>query len=62
MTGDALLFFVVTDEPLDKPGAYAIQSLGVLIVKGIEGDYCDVIGLPLSHLGEMLKKFGVHIF
>lgn len=50
-----------TGEPLDKAGAYAIQGLGSLIVEKIEGDYFNVIGLPLSSLGEALKKFGVHI-
>lgn len=53
--------YVGSKEPLDKAGAYAIQGLGSVIVEKIEGDYFNVIGLPLSALSESLKEFGVHI-
>jgi septum formation protein len=53
--------YVKSKEPLDKAGAYAIQGLGSVIVEKIEGDYFNVIGLPLSVLAESLKEFGVHI-
>lgn len=53
--------YVKTGEPLDKAGGYAIQGLGSVIVEGIEGDYYNVIGLPLCALAENLKKFGVYI-
>jgi septum formation protein len=53
--------YVKTGEPLDKAGAYAIQGLGALIVEKIEGDYYNVIGLPLSSLMESLKEFGVKV-
>jgi len=53
--------YVKSKEPLDKAGAYAIQGLGSVIVEKIEGDYFNVIGLPLSVLTESLKEFGVHI-
>lgn len=53
--------YVESKEPLDKAGAYAIQGLGSVIVEKIEGDYFNVIGLPLSALAETLKEFGVHI-
>jgi len=53
--------YVKSKEPLDKAGAYAIQGLGSVIVEKIEGDYFNVIGLPLSDLAESLKEFGVHI-
>ena len=53
--------YVESKEPLDKAGAYAIQGLGSVIVEKIEGDYFNVIGLPLSALTESLKAFGVHI-
>ncbi|MFC1923925.1 Maf family protein [Chloroflexota bacterium] len=53
--------YVRSKEPLDKAGAYAIQGLGSVIVKKIEGDYFNVIGLPLSAVTESLKEFGVYI-
>ena len=53
--------YVKSKEPLDKAGAYAIQGLGALIVEKIEGDYFNVIGLPLSALTEALKDFGINI-
>jgi septum formation protein len=53
--------YVKTKEPLDKAGAYAIQGLGSVLVKRIEGDHFNVIGLPLCALVESLKEFGVRI-
>jgi septum formation protein len=53
--------YVGTGEPMDKAGAYAIQGLGSLIVRKIEGDYFNVIGLPLSALMENLRKFGISV-
>lgn len=53
--------YVKSREPLDKAGGYAIQDLGSVIVKKIEGDYFNVIGLPLSALMDSLKRCRVHI-
>src|SRR3990170_7249114 len=61
LTKEEIDAYVKSKEPLDKAGAYAIQGLGSVIVEKIEGDYFNVIGLPLSALTESLKEFGVHI-
>jgi len=53
--------YVKSKEPLDKAGAYAIQGLGAVFVEKIEGDYFNVIGLPLSALTEALKEFGISV-
>jgi septum formation protein len=53
---------VKTGEPLDKAGAYAIQGVGAVIVEKIEGDYYNVMGLPLNAVTEALKEFGIDVW
>lgn len=61
LTSEEVDAYVKSREPLDKAGAYAIQGLGSVIVEKIEGDYFNVIGLPLSALVEGLKEFGIRV-
>ena len=51
-----ILQYIASGEPMDKAGAYGIQELGALFVEGIEGDYFNVVGLPLCRLGKLLKE------
>ena len=53
--------YIRSGEPLDKAGAYGVQGLGAVIVKRIEGDFFNVMGLPLNALSESLKKFGIKV-
>ena len=59
LTDQEIRQYVSTGEPMDKAGAYGIQGLGGLLVAGIQGDYHNVVGLPVCRLGRMLLDFGV---
>ena len=49
--------YVASKVQLDKAGAYGIQDKGALLIKGIEGDYYTVMGLPIGEVYQALKKF-----
>lgn len=53
--------YIKTGEPMDKAGAYGAQGKAALFVRGIEGDFFNVMGLPLCMLGEMLRQRGVEV-
>lgn len=53
-------WYVATNEPYDKAGAYGIQSLGAMFVKQIIGDYYTVMGLPISRVIRELRRFSVY--
>lgn len=49
--------YVATKDPLDKAGAYSIQSGGALFIKNIEGDFYTVMGLPIGRIHQELLKY-----
>lgn len=56
LTESEIEAYVETGEPLDKAGAYGIQEKGAVFVEKIDGDYSNVVGLPLSPLYKLFKE------
>ena len=60
LTQDQIEFYVDSYKPYDKAGGYAIQEwIGVVGIKGIEGDFYNVMGLPVSKLVQKIKLLGL---
>lgn len=57
LTDEEIEDYISTDEPYDKAGGYGIQGRGALFVHKINGDFFNVMGLPVSRLNRELKKF-----
>jgi septum formation protein len=51
--------YISTGEPMDKAGAYAIQGIASRWIPRIEGDYSNVVGLPVARVYRMLQQAGV---
>ena len=61
LTDSEIAAYIRTGEPLDKAGAYGYQGLASLFVEKIDGDYFNVVGLPLCRLGQMLRAFDISL-
>ncbi len=59
LTDEEIDAYVKTLEPMDKAGAYGIQEKGCLLAESFEGDYFNIVGLPVARVYEMLKFYGV---
>ncbi len=63
LTDEKIERYVKTGEPMDKAGAYGIQGKGSVLVEKINGDFFNVVGLPVAALAEVLEKeFDIDVF
>ena len=59
LTDEKIDRYIGTGEPMDKAGAYGIQGMGAMLVEKIDGDYFNVVGLPVGELADTLEsEFG----
>ncbi|MBR2868990.1 MAG: septum formation inhibitor Maf [Clostridia bacterium] len=57
LTDEEITSYVASEEPMDKAGSYGIQGRGCVLVEGIEGDYFNIVGLPVAETVRALKFF-----
>ena len=61
MTKDEILSYIATKEPMDKAGSYGIQGKFAAFIEKIEGDYNNVVGLPIAGIYQKLLELGIDI-
>lgn len=61
MSEELINDYINTGEPFGKAGSFAIQGKGAILVERIDGDFFNVVGLPLFRLSKMLEKFNINV-
>lgn len=59
LTDNEIWAYIKTNEPMDKAGAYGIQERACIFAEGFEGDFFNIIGLPIAKIYPLLSKYGV---
>lgn len=57
LSDETIYSYIDTQEAYGKAGAYAIQGFGSILVEEIQGDYFNIVGLPISRLSDILKNY-----
>ena len=61
LTEEEIDRYISSGDPMDKAGSYGIQGRFAIHIKGIHGDYNNVVGLPVARLYQELRKLGVDV-
>jgi septum formation protein len=61
LTDNEIEAYLLTGEAMDKAGAYGIQGYASLLVEGVQGDYPNIVGLPVARLAMLLRSVGFRI-
>ncbi len=61
MTDAQISYYIQTEEPMDKAGAYGIQGKGAVFIEKINGDYNNVVGLPVAKIFYKMLESGIEI-
>lgn len=61
-TDEEMGWYIATGDPLDKAGAFAVQTAGVLLIEKVDGDISNCMGLPLAEVLNGLREFGVDLW
>ena len=61
MDEEEIRWYIATGEPMDKAGAYGIQGKCAIFIDKIEGDYNNVVGLPVAKIFQRMSKSGIEI-
>ncbi len=62
MSEEEIKRYIATGEPMDKAGAYAIQGKCGIYIEKIDGDYYNVVGLPIAKMYQSLKAIGIDLY
>ena len=62
MSDDEIRNYIASGEPMDKAGAYGIQGKAAAFIEKIEGDYNNVVGLPIARIYQELKQLGIDVY
>jgi len=62
LSEDEIAGYIASGEPFDKAGAYGIQGIAGAFVESLDGDYFNVMGLPVCRVSQILREFGIGLF